>query len=81
MVPNPFPALDCRRMLRILRSLGYEEARRKGSHRRMTADGRPPLTFAVHDGASVPSWLVQNILVKQAGLTVEEALKVVKGDD
>jgi predicted RNA binding protein YcfA (HicA-like mRNA interferase family) len=80
-VPNPFPSLKGRQMLRILGSLGYEEVRCRGSHRRLTADGRPPLTFAFHDGASLAPGVVRDILVKQAGLDFKEALRVVQGDD
>ncbi|MEV0400003.1 type II toxin-antitoxin system HicA family toxin [Actinoallomurus sp. NPDC050550] len=68
-------------MLRILRSLGYEEARRRGSHCRLIAEGRPPLTFAFHEGASLAPGVVRDILVKQVGLDTDEALKVVRGDD
>lgn len=80
-VPNPFPSLDKRQMMRVLRSLGYEEIRCKGSHRRLAAEGRPSITFAAHDGSSLAPSLVREILVKQVGLTIEEALKVVQGDD
>ncbi|WP_376771509.1 type II toxin-antitoxin system HicA family toxin [Actinomadura alba] len=68
-------------MLRVLRSLGYEEVRRRGSHCRLEAEGRPSLTFAFHDGVSLAPGVVRDILVKQVGLDVDEALKVVNGDD
>jgi predicted RNA binding protein YcfA (HicA-like mRNA interferase family) len=80
-VPNPFPSLDKRRLLRVLRNLGYEETRCKGSHIRLVAAGRPPLTIAFHDGASIAPGVVRDILVKQVGLDLDEALKVVQGDD
>jgi predicted RNA binding protein YcfA (HicA-like mRNA interferase family) len=66
-------------MLAVLRrELGYEIARQSGSHRRMTAAGRPPLTFAFHDSESLSPGEVRDILVKQVGLSQDEALRVVK---
>lgn len=67
--------------MRVLRDLGYEEIRCRGSHRRLAAEGRPPITIAIHDGASLGPGSVRDILVKQVGLDVDEALKVVQGDD
>jgi len=34
----------------------------------MEAPGRPPLTFAFHDNATVPSRLVRKVLVRDVGL-------------
>jgi predicted RNA binding protein YcfA (HicA-like mRNA interferase family) len=66
-------------MLAILRGrLGYEIERQSGSHRRLVAEGRPPLTFAFHDSASLSPGEVRDILVKQVGLDRDEALRVVK---
>jgi hypothetical protein len=44
----------------------------------MTAAGRPPLTFAFHDSESLSPGEVRDILVKQVGLSQDEALRVVK---
>ncbi|MEU0519414.1 type II toxin-antitoxin system HicA family toxin [Streptosporangium sp. NPDC006007] len=79
-VPNPFPSLKTQQMLSILRALGYEEAGRNGSHRKLTCAGRPRLTFAFHDGVSIAPGVVRDILIKQVGLDKDEALKVVRGD-
>ncbi|GAA2445254.1 MULTISPECIES: type II toxin-antitoxin system HicA family toxin [Streptomyces] len=76
-MPNPFPSLKAQAMLRVLSGLGYMITRQKGSHRRLEADGMPPLTFAFHDGASLSPGEVRDILVKQVGLLEDEALKVV----
>jgi predicted RNA binding protein YcfA (HicA-like mRNA interferase family) len=39
--------LRARAMLAVLQGkLGYEIERQSGSHRRLVAEGRPPLTFA-----------------------------------
>ena len=79
-MPNPFPSLKARAMLRLLRGeLGYEVAGQSGSHRRLVAEGRPSLTFAFHDDRSLTPVEVRDILVKQVGLSLDEALKVVRG--
>jgi hypothetical protein len=41
--------------------------------------GRPPLTFAFHEGDTVGGHLVRNVLVKQVGLTEDEAKEVIRG--
>jgi predicted RNA binding protein YcfA (HicA-like mRNA interferase family) len=66
-------------MLALLqRELGYQIVRQRGSHRRLVAEGRPPLTFAFHESASLSPGEVRDILVKQVGLSPDEALRVVK---
>lgn len=77
-MPNPFPSLRAAQMLPVLGRLGYEEERRSGSHRRLTAVGRPEITFAFHDRASLAPGVVRSILVRQVGLTVDDALEVVR---
>jgi hypothetical protein len=39
---------------------------------------RGALTFAWHDGATITPGLVRKILVRQVGLSVQEALQCVK---
>jgi len=58
--------------------LGYQIERQKGSHRRLVAAGRPSLTFAFHDSVSLSPGVVRDILVKQVGLSQDEALRVVR---
>jgi hypothetical protein len=53
--------------------------RRSGSHRRLQAPDHPPLTFAFHDGATIPGGLVRKILVKDIGLDEDEARKLLRG--
>jgi predicted RNA binding protein YcfA (HicA-like mRNA interferase family) len=78
-MPNPFPSLRARAMLAVLQGkLGYEIERQRGSHRRLVTEGRPPLTYAFHDSESLSPGVVRDILVKQVGLSHDEALKVVK---
>ena len=75
---NPFPSMKAKRLLAVLerQPLGYEVVRQSGSHRRMQSPGHPPLTFAFHDGATIPAGLVRKILVKDVGLDEEEARKL-----
>ncbi|TQS44318.1 type II toxin-antitoxin system HicA family toxin [Cryptosporangium phraense] len=72
-----FAALSARKLRRLLeRELGYEVVRTTGSHRRLRSPGRPDLTFSFHDGDTVGASLVRTILVRQVGLTLEEAQEV-----
>jgi predicted RNA binding protein YcfA (HicA-like mRNA interferase family) len=76
-----FPSLKARQLLRILGRLGYRVSRQGGSsHRWLAAEGRPVLRFAYHDRETIRPCIVRLILVKEAGLTVEEVLKVVHND-
>jgi predicted RNA binding protein YcfA (HicA-like mRNA interferase family) len=70
--------MKAKRLLAVLERepLNYRVARQSGSHRRMEAPGRPPLTFAFHDKATVPSGLVRKVLVKDVGLAADDARKL-----
>ena len=73
---SEFPSLKARRLFRILQTapLSYRVVRQRGSHRRLEAVGRPPLTFSFHDGRTIPPATVKRILCKQVGLSEDEAL-------
>jgi predicted RNA binding protein YcfA (HicA-like mRNA interferase family) len=73
-----FPSLKAQDLLAVLMAepLSYRTTRQSGSHRRLEADGRPPLTFSFHDRTTVPSGLVRKILVKQVGLDADEARRL-----
>jgi predicted RNA binding protein YcfA (HicA-like mRNA interferase family) len=73
-----FPTMKAKRLLAVLERepLNYRVSRQSGSHRRMEAPGRPPLTFAFHDRATVPSGLVRKVLVRDIGLAEDEARKL-----
>jgi len=66
------------KLLKVLEALGYEVVRRKGSHKSLRAPGRPALTFSYHGGDEVPSQMVRTILVKQVGLTLDEAREAIR---
>jgi predicted RNA binding protein YcfA (HicA-like mRNA interferase family) len=70
-----FRSLKARELYRLLeRELGYQVTRQTGSHRTMEASGRPTLHLAFHDGQSIPPGLVRKILVKDVGLSGDEAM-------
>jgi predicted RNA binding protein YcfA (HicA-like mRNA interferase family) len=76
-----FPSLKARQLLVVLTRppLRYQVVRQAGFHRRLkSAAGYPPLTFAWHDGATIPPGLVRKVLVQQVGLSVQEALLCLK---
>ncbi|NJP33732.1 type II toxin-antitoxin system HicA family toxin [Micromonospora sp. HSS6-12] len=76
---SDWPSIKARAMLSLLQSqLGYRVVRQSGSHRRLVCDGRPPLTFAFHDGDTVSPRLVRVILVQQVGLSMDEAREVLR---
>lgn len=72
----PFPSLKAKQLLRILEGapLNYMVHRQKGSHRILRAPGRQQITFAYHGGVTVPPGAVRKVLVKDAGLSEDEAL-------
>jgi predicted RNA binding protein YcfA (HicA-like mRNA interferase family) len=73
-----FSSLKARRLRSLLeRELGYKVVSNSGgSHRKMQADGRPAITLAFHDGQTIGPHLVRDILVKEVGLSIDEARKV-----
>lgn len=78
MTADGFPALRAKVLLKILLSIGYEEKRVRGSHRILRCPGRQGITFSFHDGADISPGLVRSILVREVGLTVDEALEVIR---
>lgn len=57
--------------------LAYAVERRTGSHVRLVSErGFGPLTWAFHDGQTLPPFLVKKILTRDVGLTEEEALSI-----
>lgn len=76
---SEFPSMKAKRLLAVLerQPLGYRVVRQAGSHRRLDSSEHPPLTFAFHDKATIPSGLVRKILVKDVGLAEDEARKLV----
>jgi predicted RNA binding protein YcfA (HicA-like mRNA interferase family) len=73
-----FPTMKAKRLLAVLERepLNYRVSRQSGSHRRMESPGRPPLTFAFHVKATVPSGLAARFSSKDVGLAEDEARKL-----
>jgi predicted RNA binding protein YcfA (HicA-like mRNA interferase family) len=75
----PFPSMKARRLLRILMAepLNYRITRAAGSHRRLHAAGRPPLTWSFHETRTLAPGEVRRVLVNQVGLAECEARKLI----
>ena len=69
------PLLSGREVVKALHVLGYEIVRQRGSHMRLHATGRKPLT--VPDHKSIGQKLLHKIL-RDADLTPEQFLNLLK---
>jgi predicted RNA binding protein YcfA (HicA-like mRNA interferase family) len=78
-----FPSLKAQQVLAVLKRkpLLYVEKpgkKRKGSHRHLVSSaGYPDVGFWAHDKDTLKGSVVKNILVKQVGLSEEDARKLV----
>lgn len=70
-----YPSMKWPELRRILERapLGYRVTRQSGSHKTMEADGRPMLHLAFHDSQELPGGLIRKILLKDVGLSDQEA--------
>jgi predicted RNA binding protein YcfA (HicA-like mRNA interferase family) len=69
--------MKARELRRVLerKPLSYTLSRAKaGSHAILKSDNYPQLVFAFHDNQTIPPGLVKKILVRDVGLSEEEAL-------
>lgn len=75
-----FPSMKAARLLRILMNepLNYRLLRVNGSHRVLLSENYPPLTYSPHEGKEVTPKIVKHYLVHIVGLSVEEALELLK---
>lgn len=68
------PVLKPREVVAILRSLGFEEVRQRGSHKQFRhADGRAT-TVPFHAGRDISPILLR-LIAKDIGLPIEELLR------
>ena len=68
------PVLKPREVVRILKSLGFDEIRQRGSHKQFRhPDGRNT-TVPFHKGRDVSPTLLRQI-AKDIGLTIEEMIE------
>lgn len=71
------PALNARKVIKALKKAGFREDRQKGSHLVLIN----PLTnkrvvVPVHPGKTIKKPLLQSIVENDAGMTIEEFLKL-----
>lgn len=71
-----FPRVKCRQLVAVLEQLGYTLYRQKGSHRHFAAPGKPRITISHADGDDVAPGLCRKVLTHEAGLTEEEAIRL-----
>jgi len=74
---NKLPILRTNEVLRILLKLGFQRRRKKGSHL-ILAKNNKRIVIPIHEGRDIPKGTLLNI-IKQAGLTKKEFLKLLKG--
>jgi len=68
----PTPIIRARTLIRILRSLGFEQVRSRGAHRRFAhPDGRKT-TVPVHKGRDMPRGLLRQIIKIDLGMDMNE---------
>ena len=67
-----FPALKPDRVLRLLRQVGYQKVRQRGSHISLRAEGRQTITLSMHKGRTVKPKHLRAMLVERVGLTEDE---------
>lgn len=73
--------MDAKAMKRLLcRELGYREVPNSGSgsHCWLEAEGRPRIRWGFHDKRELSPIEVRKVLIKDVGLTMDEAKEVVK---
>jgi predicted RNA binding protein YcfA (HicA-like mRNA interferase family) len=70
--------MKARRLFAILtrEPLGYRVVRQPGSHRTLTAPGRPRVVFAFHDRQTIRPRTVREILCDQVGLEPDQARRL-----
>lgn len=71
------PALNSRKVIKALRRLGFERDRQKGSHLVMINSAKNrTVVIPIHAGKTIKKPLLKSIIEDDAGLTIEEFLKV-----
>lgn len=75
-----FPSLSWPQLRRVLerKPLSYSVTRQSGSHKTLESPRYPRLWLAFHDDAEIPSGLVRKILMKDIGLSEQEALDLLR---
>ncbi|MDP3741341.1 MAG: type II toxin-antitoxin system HicA family toxin [bacterium] len=70
------PALTARQVIRALKRAGFREDRQKGSHLLLiNYITKRRTVIPIHRGRTIKKPLLQSIIEKDAGLTIEEFLQ------
>lgn len=65
--------LPARKVLQKLKNAGFVETHQRGSHLYLKrADGTKIVTLPMHGSKDIPLGTLHNIVVRQAGLTIDE---------
>ncbi len=65
--------LSARKVLKKLKRAGFRETHQRGSHLYLeNQDGSKIVTVPVHGSKDIPLGTLYNIVVRQAGLSIEE---------
>jgi len=67
------PVVSGKDVIKALGKMGYEFARQRGSHVRLRHANRPPATVPAKGELSIKT---VHSIIKQAGLTIEEFLRL-----
>lgn len=71
------PSLTARQVVRMLKKLGFQEDRQKGSHLVLINSSTKRRTvIPVHPGKTIKKPLLKSIIEKDAGVSIEEFLNL-----
>ena len=71
------PSLKAKDVVRILKKLGFEEDRQKGSHLILINNFSHKRTVVpMHSGKDIRKSLLKKIITEDAGVTIDEFLKI-----
>lgn len=73
-----FPTVKARQLIAALEELGYTVTRQNGSHRQLTAEGRPRGSISYAGGDDVPPGVSRKVLVRQVGLDEDAAVRLLE---
>lgn len=72
------PALTSQKVIKALKRAGFTEDRQKGSHLILIQSStKRRVVVPVHPGKTIKKPLLQSIIEQDAGLTIEEFLKLI----
>ena len=69
-----YPVLKSREVVKILKSLGFQEVRQRGSHKQFSHNDGRMTTVPFHRGRDISPILLRQI-AKDINLTIDELLK------